>query len=222
MKYPLLLALFVIGLCLFVVFYIISAAFYYKRHQVKYRFFKMFPYELNYPNVFKENLYGNILFSLAGLAVVSFYITNPIQSIYSLLGLILVIVTLMMFIVLLLLPLRYLRTHMIISSLAMTLSTALPLINLFGALNQMKLVVDDANKALCIVSMVLSGLLALLMLLLIMNPKLTFKIYYEKEIDEQGNEIKKRPKIILMALNEWWAIFTFFLSPLSLIPLFII
>ena len=220
MKHPLLLALSIIGICLFVSFYFVSRAFYFKRHQVKYHFFQMFPYEFNYPNIFKENLYGNIIFVLSCLSIVAFYINNPLNNIYSLLGIILSIVLTMMYIILLLLPLRYLRTHMIVSSISMALSTALPVLNLFAALNLMKSVVEEANPTLCIISMVISGIIGLMMLLLILNPKLTFNIYYEKAVDADGNEIKKRPKVILMALNEWWAIFTFFLATIPLILLF--
>ena len=220
MKHPLLLALSIIGICLFVSFYFVSRAFYFKRHQVKYHFFQMFPYEFNYPNIFKENLYGNIIFVLSCLSIIAFYINNPLNNIYSLLGIILSIVLTMMYIILLLLPLRYLRTHMIVSSISMALSTALPVLNLFAALNLMKSVVEEANPTLCIISMVISGIIGLMMLLLILNPKLTFNIYYEKAVDADGNEIKKRPKVILMALNEWWAIFTFFLATIPLILLF--
>ena len=109
---------------------------------------------------------------------------------------------------------------MVVSSISMALSTALPVLNLFAALNLMKSVVEEANPTLCIISMVISGIIGLMMLLLIMNPKLTFNIYYEKAVDADGNEIKKRPKVILMALNEWWAIFTFFLATIPLILLF--
>ncbi|MBP5574205.1 MAG: hypothetical protein J6X50_00440 [Bacilli bacterium] len=221
MKHPLLLALSIIGICLFVSFYFVSRAFYFKRHQVKYHFFQMFPYEFNYPNIFKENLYGNIIFVLSCLSIIAFYINNPLNNIYSLLGIILSIVLTMMYIILLLLPLRYLRTQMIVSSISMALSTALPVLNLFAALNLMKSVVEEANPTLCIISMVISGIIGLMMLLLILNPKLTFNIYYEKAVDADGNEIKKRPKVILMALNEWWAIFTFFLTTIPLILLFL-
>ena len=220
MKHPLLLALSLVGICLFVSFYFVSRAFYYKRHQTKYHFFQMFPYEFNYPNVFKENLYGNIIFVLSCLSIIAFYINNPLNNIYSLLGIILSIVLTMMYIILLLLPLRYLRTHMVVSSISMALSTALPVLNLFAALNLMKSVVAEANPTLCIISMVISGVIALMMLALILNPKLTFSIYYEKAVDTNGNEIKIRPKVIFMALNEWWAILTFFLTTIPLILLF--
>ena len=55
------------------------------------------------------------------------------------------------------------------------------------------------------------------MFLLIMNPKLTFKIYLDKEIDSSGNEVLKRPNVIFLALNEWMAIFIYFLSPLGVL-----
>ena len=159
---------------------------------------------------------------LACLAIMVFYEVNPLHSIYSIVGIILSIITTMMIVVLLLFPIRYLRTHMIISSLLMVISMALPMFNLFAALQQMKIAEDDLHRVLAIVSMVISGLLAVSMLLLIMNPKLTFKIYMDKVIDEQGNEVLKRPKVILMALNEWWAIFIYFLAPLALLLLLII
>lgn len=222
MSNPLSLTLFVVGICLFAVFYVVSKTFYYSRHKEKYHFYQMFPYEFNYPRVFKENLYGNILMILACLAIMVFYEVNPLHSIYSIVGIILSIITTMMIVVLLLFPIRYLRTHMIISSLLMVISMALPMFNLFAALQQMKIAEDDLHRVLAIVSMVISGLLAVSMLLLIMNPKLTFKIYMDKVIDEQGNEVLKRPKVILMALNEWWAIFIYFLAPLALLLLLII
>ena len=220
MKNPLLLALFIIGLSLFIIFYMVSAWLYKKRHQVTYHFYQMFPYEFNYPSSFKENLYGNIIFVLACLSISAFYIVNPLSSLYNTLAMVFAILTTMILICLVLIPVRYLRTHIIISSLSMGLSTLLPLFNLFIALEESKQVLEG-NKALYIVSMVISGLLALMMVLLILNPKLTFKIYLDKAQDSSGNEVLKRPSIIYIALNEWWAILTFILSPLALLFLFI-
>ena len=222
MKNPLLLALFILGLCLFIVFYVVSASFYYKRHKTKYRFYKMFPYEFNYPSVFKENIYGNVLLFLSCLCVVAFYQINPLQTIYSTIGIIISIVTTMLIVVLLLFPIRYLRTHMIISCILMTLGAAGPLFNFFMAYSQLKIVENDVSKALCFVSMSISAVLAVSMLMLIINPKLTFKIYMDKTTDEQGNEVLERPKLIFMALSEWWAIFLFFLSPLAILLLVIL
>lgn len=222
MQYPLPLALFVVGICLFIVFYFVSKAFYYRRFETRYRFYQMFPYEFNYPNMFKQNLYGNLLFIMACISIIVFYEMNPYKSLYSYLSIAFAIVITMLMVVLLLFPLKYLRTHMIVSSIGMTISAALPVINLFTALSQLKLAIDGVDKALCIISMSLSLILALSMIALILNPKLSFNIYYDTTVDENGNEIKKRPRIIFMALNEWWSFFLFFLSPLSIVILLFI
>ena len=222
MQNPLLLALFVLGLCLFIIFYVVSAAFYYRRHKTKYHFYKMFPYEFNYPNVFRQNVYGNVLLVLSCLCVIAFYYINPLQSLYTTIGIVLSIITTMLIIVLLLFPLRYLKTHMVVSCVLMTLGAAAPLFNFFSAYSQLKIVETDLGRALCFVSMSISAVLAMSMLMLIINPKLTFKIYMDKATDEQGNEVLERPKLIFMALSEWWAIFLYFLSPLAILLLVIL
>ena len=219
MQYPLVLALFVLAICLFIAFYVVSRVFYRKRHETKYHFYQMFPYEFNYPGIFKENFYGNILIILACLCVIAFYEVSPYSSIYSILGLALSIAGTMDIILLFLLPLRYLKTHMALAAVIMTLGAAIPLFNFFEAFELMKIATLETQKVLSIISMVYSGLLALTMMALIINPKLTFKIYYDKTIDEEGNEKLIRPKFIFMALNEWWGIFIFFLSPLAVLLL---
>ena len=217
MKNPLLLAVFCSGIFLLVAFYFVSKALYKGRHNVTYSFRHMFPYELNYPSVFRQNFWGNLLFIFAGIFVAVFYILNPYVSIYRIVAIIISLVFMMVLICLLLMPIYYLRTHMILSVLSMTLALALPLVNLFLAFSQYKIETESAKSVLCIVSMVVSGILAGTMFLLIMNPKLTFKIYLDKEIDSSGNEVLKRPNVIFLALNEWMAIFIYFLSPLGVL-----
>ena len=218
MQNPLLLTVFIVGASLFILCYLVSALFYKKRHETKYHFYQMFPYEFNYPHVFKENLYGNLLFGASCFCIAAFYILNPISSLYTYFSLALGIIMTMLFLCLLLMPLQFLRTHIALSTVSMVLSAALPLFNLLNALEQMKV---STNKVLPIVSMVISGLLALLMIALILNPKMTYKIYYEKEVTPEGKEIAKRPNVIFIALTEWWAIFTFVASPLAMLFLFI-
>ena len=219
MKNPLLLAVFVLGIFLFVAFYAVSSAFYKHRHKQEYHFYQMFPYELNYPSVFKENTYGNVLFILASFAVAAFYILNPQGSIYKTATLIIAIVFTMVLICLILMPLYYLKTHMVLSITTLTLAMALPLFNFFMALSEYRLEVEQTKQVLDIISMVISAILALIMMGLILNPKLSFKIYMDKEIDSDGNEVLKRPKTIFLALSEWIAIFVYFLSPLAVILL---
>lgn len=222
MDNPLLLALFILGIVFFMSFYLVSAVFYRRRHETKYHFYQMFPYEFNYPRIFKDNLYGNVLMIIACISVLAFYQLNPIRNTYSIIAIILSIVSAMLVVVLLLFPIRYLRTHLIVSSVMMIVSATLPLFNFFLAFSEYKVALEGIDKALCIVSMVISALLALSMLLLILNPKLTFKIYMDKVFDENGNELLKRPKVIYMALNEWWSIFVFITAPLAVLLLVII
>lgn len=218
MKNPLLLAVFVIGLFLFLAFYFVSSALYRYRHKKSYHFYQMFPYEFNYPAVFRENTYGNVLFIIATLAIMVFYILNPTEIVvYKTVTLIIAIVFTMVLICLTLMPLNYLKTHIVLSVLTMTLSMSLPLFNFFVAFDQYKLEVEQINQALCIASMAVSSVLACTMVVLILNPKLSFKIYLEKETDSFGNEVLKRPSVIFVALNEWVAIFIYFLSPLGIL-----
>ena len=217
MKNPLLLAVFCLGIFLLVAFYFVSKALYKSRHHVSYHFYQMFPYELNYPSVFKENLWGNMLFILGSISVVAFYILNPYESIYRTIAIVISIVFTMILICLLLMPMYFLRTHMVLSVLSMTLSMALTLFNFFLAFIEYRNLTDNTNQLLSIISMVFSGILAFTMIALILNPKLTFKIYLDKSVDGSCNEVLKRPRVIFLALNEWVSIFTYFLSPISVL-----
>lgn len=217
MKEPLLLALFALGVILIFTFYLVSKRLYEYRHKEKYSFWRMFPYELNYPSVFKENLWGNFLFIVSCLTVVTFYILNPYGDIYRIIGIIIAIVFSMISVCLLLMPMMYLRTHLILSVISMTLALALPLFNIFLAYADYIFYENITSRVLSIISMVVSGLLAVVMLTLIINPKLTFKIYLDKEVDAEGREVLKRPSVIFLALNEWMSIFVFFLTPLAVV-----
>ena len=219
MKYPVLLAVYVLALFAFAIFNIVSRVFYKNRHKDKYHFYNMFPYEFNYPSVFKENPYGNFLFIFSGFAVAVFYILNPhTESMYRTIAIIAAIAFTMVLICLIMMPLYYLKTHMVLSIGSMILAMVLPLFNLFLALAQRKTgLLNQTQDVLAIISIVVSGILSAVMLLLILNPKLSFKIYYEKAVDVNGKEIMKRPKVIYLALNEWMSIFVYFLSPLGVL-----
>lgn len=219
MKNPLLLAVFCLGIFLLVAFYFVSKTLYKQRHRKNYSFVRMFPYEYNYPSVFKENIWGNLLFVMGCFAVVTFYILNPYESIYRTITIVASIALAMILLCLLMMPLYFLRTHLVLSILSMTLITALLLFDLLFAYSSYQLYTDNVSHILSIISMVISGLLALTMLVLILNPKLSFKIYLDKETDSSGNEVLKRPKAIFLALNEWVSIFLYFLSPLSILLL---
>ncbi len=217
------LAIFLASLSLFVGGYFLSSAFYYKKHDVKYSFKRMFPYEFNYPNSFKRNIYGNIALVLSMLGVIVFYIykmsninSNSI-TIYVLVAL--SIITAALIGCLLFMPLQFLRTHIIVSTLAMTLSFAMPALNALLGYEAFRIHEVDTAKVLSVISMVVGAILAVVMIIFLFNPKATYKIYLDKSVDKDGNEVMARPKFIPIAFNEWWAIITYMLSPLPLVIL---
>jgi len=215
------LAIFLASLSLFVGGYFISSAFYYKKHDVKYSFKRMFPYEFNYPNSFKRNIYGNIALVLSMLGVIVFYIykmsninSNSI-TIYVLVAL--SIITAALIGCLLFMPLQFLRTHIIVSTLAMTLSFAMPALNALLGYEAFRIHEVDTAKVLSFIAMIVGALLAVVMVIFLFNPRATYKIYLDKSVDKDGNEVMARPKFIPIAFNEWWAIITYMLSPLPLV-----
>ena len=217
------LAIFLASLSLFAGGYFLSSAFYYKKHDVKYSFKRMFPYEFNYPNSFKRNIYGNIALVLSMLGVIVFYIykmsninSNSI-TIYVLVAL--SIITAALIGCLLFMPLQFLRTHIIVSTLAMTLSFAMPALNALLGYEAFRIHEVDTAKVLSVISMVVGAILAVVMIIFLFNPKATYKIYLDKSVDKDGNEVMARPKFIPIAFNEWWAIITYMLSPLPLVIL---
>ena len=217
------LAIFLASLSLFVGGYFLSSAFYYKKHDVKYSFKRMFPYEFNYPNSFKRNIYGNIALVLSMLGVIVFYIykmsninSNSI-TIYVLVAL--SIITAALIGCLLFMPLQFLRTHIIVSTLAMTLSFAMPALNALLGYEAFRIHEVDTAKTLSVIAMVVGAILAVVMIIFLFNPKATYKIYLDKSVDKDGNEVMARPKFIPIAFNEWWAIITYMLSPLPLVIL---
>ena len=120
---------------------------------------------------------------------------------------------------LLFMPLQFLRTHIIVSTLAMTLSFAMPALNALLGYEAFRINEVDTAKALSVVAIVVGALLAVVMVIFLFNPKATYKIYLDKSVDKDGNEVMARPKFIPIAFNEWWAIITYMLSPLPLVIL---
>lgn len=217
------LAIFLASFALFVGGYFLSSSFYYKKHDVKYSFKRMFPYEFNYPNSFKRNIYGNIALVLSMVGVIVFYIykmsnTNS-QSITIYVLVALSIITAAMIGCLLFMPLQFLRTHIVISTLTMTLAFAMPALNALLGYESLRINEVDTAKALSVIAIVVGAILAVVMVIFLFNPRATYKIYLDKSVDKDGNEVMARPKFIPIAFNEWWAIITYMLSPLPLVIL---
>ena len=200
--------------------YFVSSSFYYKKHDIKYSFKRMFPYEFNYPNSFKNNITGNIAFIISVLGIAGFYFyATSFSPNFDITLVVIAILSIMLgaFICcLLFMPLQFLRTHMILSTLAMVFAFALPALEsvyIFPYFRNF----EGLEKNVYLAAFIVGVLISLIMLIFIFNPKATYKIYLDKSVDENGNEVFSRPKFIPMAFNEWWAIITYFISPLPFI-----
>ena len=106
---------------------------------------------------------------------------------------------------------------MVISTLAMVLAFATPALGCCFLYPLIKNATENSDKIVYIVAFALGAIISLTMLIFLLNPKATYKIYYEKTVDEQGNEQAVRPRFIPIAFNEWWSIITFIISPIPLI-----
>ncbi|HHT67603.1 MAG TPA: hypothetical protein GX010_05265 [Erysipelotrichaceae bacterium] len=220
-------ALFLFSLIFFVFGYYTSSFLYYKKHNIKYNLKNMFPYEFNYPKTFKSNIYGNIFFLLSFACTITFYVFNFIfrqnaNGVTNIASLSISLVLVILAIVLLLMPLNHLRMHILASSIFLVLSLALVSLNSVIAYQQYLLANLEIEKVITIISMILSLLLVLAMLICVLNPRATYKIYMEKSTDESGKVTYKRPRMIPIAFSEWWAIINLIISPLPLLLLFFV
>lgn len=215
------LAIFLLSLTFFVGAYFLSSTLYFKKHDVKYSFKRMFPYEFNYPNAFRNNVYGNVAFVISYLGTITFYIyylsTHASDSVPLIALSVSAVIMAVLIACLSFMPLQFLRAHMIVSSTAMVLSFAMPALGAMLCYETFKHVTTNSDKSLCVVALVVGAIIALVMFVLLLNPRATYKIYLDKSVDKDGNEVLMRPKFIPIAFNEWWAIFTYILSPIPLL-----
>ena len=208
-------------LCIFIVtLNFFSSTFYFKKFDVKYSFKRMFPYEFNYPNAFKNNIYGNIAFIISIIGTIAFYIYCLNTRVGSNVpAFVLVIVAFLISVTtccLLFMPLQFLRLHMMMSTLTMVCAFAMPALACSIIYPQFRYAVNN-TKIVYLVAFIVGTIMSLAMLVFLLNPRATYKIYMDKHEDKDGNITMIRPKFIPMAFNEWWAIFTFMLSPIPLL-----
>ena len=213
------LCIFIVSLTFFSGGYFISSSFYFRKFDVKYSLKRMFPYEFNYPNAFKNNIYGNIAFLISISGIVVFYVyylnTLPASNVAAFVLVIMAFIAAVATCCLLFMPLQFLRMHMMISTIGMVVAFALPAMAcsiIFPSYRD-----SLEHKVVYLVAFIIGAIMAVAMLILLLNPRATYKIYMEKDKNPDGTERAVRPRFIPIAFNEWWAIITFILSPIPLL-----
>lgn len=203
------------AITLFVMAFLLSRLNYERRFSSKFSLKNMFPFEFNYEGKFTDNFIPNVLLSLAFLVLIAFYgtfdglHTDGIAIFVLISGIISSILGYVLFFV----PFRHLKTHIALSTFMFVFSFMLTgstfLLNMFYF--------RQYENAINLVTMIFSGILALSVLLMVLNPKLSLRIEGREEKLPNGEVIMHRPKWIMIAVTEWVSIFAIILNQIGVI-----
>ena len=203
---PYVIGLFICAILFFVAFFMFSKIHYEHKYKMKYDIRNMFPYEHNIKGGYSDNIVGNIAFVLFGLVSIGFYVLALNEGFRSNNYFILLIASICHIItsvLLLFIPLNFIKTHLAISLFSMVFSVAHYGALCFVSLSDYQLLLQKGDLVIGIIS----AIFLLASFILIMNPKLNNKISYIEEKQEDGTIIYKRPKYFVLAFSEWIAIF---------------
>ena len=212
MKYiiPSLLGL---AILMFIGFVILSFNNYKKRFNVKYNPLNMFPYELNFEASFKENLLGNIFLFATSLIGIVFHvlIIKSASSGFIIILAISGILASVLISIVPLLPLSYLKTHLIVD-VALFISVLLSIVSsALCALRYYQVWLNsEGNPSLFL--MIFYFVFAGIYLLFLFNPKIALWAKLEQVVNSDGTSYYKRPKFFPLAYTEWVTYIFYFFS----------
>ena len=216
MNLPYLLGLSIASIVFFVLYVVFSIFNYKKRFNKSYDLRNTFPYEFNYGSSFKENVLGNIflimscLFSL-GLFAFSgsigfkngFVIAAMAAGIIYALAMLLVVF----------IPLKYLKTHIVFAALLMIAAFSLPVVVGLGVFQHYQ----NEKDILSLIIAIACFVVGLFSFAISMNPKLSLNFKMQVATDDKGNEYYVRPKYIMFAFTEWMTTLILFISQILLV-----
>lgn len=192
---------------IFLVFYVLaSRKVYVNRFKKNYDFRNYFPYEFNYESPFSINIIGNIALIMACSASIGLFAMSSVKIFnngFIIYGLISGIVYSLLIVAINFIPLKTIKLHMVFLAFFILASFATPAAFGLAAFN----VYQNTKETYPLVLFIVAAVIALFYFGVGMNPKLTLNIKAEVETDDKGNEVYIRPKFIVIALSEWFAIF---------------
>ncbi|MCR4879880.1 MAG: hypothetical protein K5906_02870 [Bacilli bacterium] len=191
----------------FLIIFIFFSIFNYKnRFHMSYDLRNHYPYELNYEGKFKDNLIGNLAICLYSGSSIAFYclfdpsFTNGFLVFTLIAGTLLSLSLLSLVFI----PLKALKTHLIMVLIAVVLAFLIPFSNAMAcAINY-----RDTSSVSSLVMMIANSIYCLFIFFLIMNPKLSHWAELKEEKSPDGTKKYVRPKIFILALIEWLLIIT--------------
>lgn len=194
---------------------------YNRRFSLKYDVRSFFPYELNYEAKFSDNLLGNLLLVLSFLfmgAFFCFYNNNPNNG-FLIFIMIAGIINVLTCTVSFFLPLKYLKAHLAVVVFLFCFSF---LLNAGIAIAAVSNYSSNKNVGLIVLA-IIAIIFALIIFIVVLNPKLVHFDKLKKVTNEDGSVKYIRPKYFVLAFSEWICIFLNYLSMIVvlLLPLFI-
>lgn len=209
--------LFCVAILCFALLITISFALYKKRNDSDYSIKNSFPFELNYNSEIKENIYTHVFLALFVVVTCGFYVLY--ETSYSD-GILLIAViggtlaTLAIYSLFYISLYRY-KMHIVVASIAVALTLGAVSSSVVIAIRM----VNQMIKVTTVISLVISSCLALAILFIIFNPRLTGDIRKMEVAKDNGEVEYVRPKWIALAFSEWLLIIINILNMLSLLIL---
>ena len=204
----------IVSLVFFTLLVVVSPLLYKRRIGVKYSFKNMFPFELNYKSMIKENFYTYLFLALFVMASIGLFATfdTTYSNGFHIFAMISGIACALLIVGIFMVPLTNLRLHIIFASLFLTLN--------FGSSASMLVSAWKSNQEymtpLKIVCIVIGMIILVLGFVSIVNPKMTLDIRAEEKIGENGEKMMVRPKWVVLAFTEWIHIILFILNMINI------
>lgn len=204
----------IVAVLFFALLIVVSPLLYKRRIGVKYSFKNMFPFELNYKSVLKENFYTYLFLSLFVMASVGLFATfdRTYQNGFHIFSMISGIICALLIVALFIVPLTNLRMHVIFVSLFFTLNFASSASILVSAWKSNQ----EYLAPLKIVCIVIGIIILIAGFITIVNPRMTLNIRAEEKVNENGEKVLMRPKWVVLALTEWLHIILFIINMINI------
>lgn len=169
-----------------------------------------FPFEFGKVNPNTFQVFKTLMFILTGFAFSPLFIITPLFKDFGDLGVLCVFITCVFGLLaianslLFFFDARYTKTHMILVTIAMSLTLLANALSTLLSIIVYKTYLDMSSSHLSsLILAIVSGILALGMLFLIVNPKLTSWAKLETQTDSNGEKTISRGKVFILALTEW-------------------
>lgn len=169
-----------------------------------------FPFEFGKmnPNIFM--VFKTLMFILSGLAFSPLFFISPLMSEFGNLGVLCILITCVFGLTaisncfLFFFDARYTKTHMALVTISMCLTLLANALTTLVAVLVYKSYLDmNENHLGSLILAICSGLLALTMVFLAFNPKLTNWAKLEEQTNDSGEKSYSRGKVFILASFEW-------------------